>query len=298
MNEVIPPLRSLTIVLLIIGLQCAAQLPGSAALVSTAPSGKITFMVFGDLAELRAYRNLVELFEQDTPGIDVEIVHIPSQNDYRRRLAADFAAGIPADVILINYRRYAGFAARGVLEPLGSYLAGSTLIKISDFYSQSVAPFRWQGGLMCIPQNLSSLVVYYNKRLFNAAKLPYPKDTWTWEEFLSTAKALTKDLSGDGSIDQYGLGTEASLFRVAPFIWQNGGDIVDDEHNPLRLALDSPAAMEALQWFVDLQVKHHVVPNAREERGGGQREPLPQRAYRDVPQQPQGSSHVSRDQEV
>jgi multiple sugar transport system substrate-binding protein len=49
---------------------------------------------------------------------------------------------------------------------------------------------------------------------------------------------------------------------VAPFVWQNGGDLVDDPAAPTRLALDSPAAREALQWFVNLQVRHHVVPDA------------------------------------
>ena len=59
---------------------------------------------------------------------------------------------------------------------------------------------------------------------------------------MATAKALTKDTDGDGAIDQYGLGTEASIFRLAPFIWQNGGDIVDDPDKPTRLTLDTPEA--------------------------------------------------------
>jgi multiple sugar transport system substrate-binding protein len=31
---------------------------------------------------------------------------------------------------------------------------------------------------------------------------------------------------------------------------------------PIRLALDARPAREAIEWFVDLQVKHHVVPDA------------------------------------
>ncbi|MGH2543378.1 MAG: ABC transporter substrate-binding protein [Ardenticatenaceae bacterium] len=152
-----------------------------------------------------------------------------------------------------------------MLEPLGPYLAKSTVISEEDFYTETLEPFRYNGQLMCIPQNLSSLVVYYNKELFDAAGVPYPSDDWTWEEFLETAQALTKDTDGDGQTDQYGLGTEPSIFRVAPFIWQNGGQLVDDLENPTRLAIDSPAAREAIQWYVDLQVKHHVVPNAEAE---------------------------------
>jgi multiple sugar transport system substrate-binding protein len=227
-------------------------------------SGSVSFMVFGDPAELAAYQSRVAAFEESHSEIDVELIHIPSPSDYRLRLGADFAAADPADIVLINYRRYAPFAAKGVLEPLAPYLRGSDVITDSDFFAVATDPFRWRGQLMCIPQNISSLVVYYNKDLFDAAGLDYPEDDWTWDEFLSAAKALTMDVDGDGRVDQYGLGTEASIFRLAPFVWGNGGELVVLESGlrPIRLALDSRAAREAVEWFVALQTEHGVVPDA------------------------------------
>jgi multiple sugar transport system substrate-binding protein len=120
--------------------------------------------------------------------------------------------------------------------------------------------FTWQGTLMCLPQNLSSLVVYYNADLFAAAGLPEPAAKWTWEEFLATAVALTQDHDGDGTIDQYGLALEPTLYRLAPFVWQNEGVLVDDETNPTRLTLTRPPSLAALQWFTDLHNVHGVVP--------------------------------------
>lgn len=237
------------------------------ALGTAAAQGRshVSFMVFGDPAELAAYQGLVDAFEETHPEIDVELVHVADQGDYRQRLAADFAAGTPADVVLLNYRRYAQFAARGVLEPLGPRLDASALLREADFYEEALRPFRWNGELMCIPQNLSSLVVYYNKDAFDSAGLPYPADDWTWDDFLATAKALTLDADGDGTVDQHGLGTDASIFRVAPFIWQNGGELVQLSQStgqPFALAFDTPATREAIEWFVDLQTVHHVVPDA------------------------------------
>jgi multiple sugar transport system substrate-binding protein len=113
---------------------------------------------------------------------------------------------------------------------------------------------------VCIPQNASSLVVYYDKDLFDAAGVAYPAAGWTWDDLLATAAALTQDPDGDGVIDQYGLGTDASIIRVAPFIWQHGGELVDPRE-PTRLLVDSTPASEAIAWFVDLQVTHHVVPD-------------------------------------
>lgn len=193
-------------------------------------------------------------------------MHIPSQADYRQRLGADFAAGKPADVVLINYRRYAPFAAKGVLEPLGPYLDKSSVIKVEDFYEKAVEPYYWQGTLFCIPQNLSSLVVYYNQDLFDQAGVPYPSNEWTWAGFLAAAKAITQDTDSDGMTDIYGLGTDAVIFRVAPFVWGNGGDLVDNPADPTTLTLDDPATREALQWFIDLQVVHGVAPDAVQEK--------------------------------
>ena len=228
-------------------------------------SEKISFMVFGDPAELAAYQKLVDAFHTTHPDIQVELIHIPSQSDYRNRLAADLAAGSPADVLLINYRRYAAFANVGALEPLGPYLEKSNLIKESDFYPEAIEPFRWNGELVCIPQNISSLVVYYNKDMFDTAGVDYPAEGWAWDDFLSTAQTLTKDLDGDGHTDQFGVGLEPSLIRFAPFVWQAGGEIVDNESNPTTLLLDTDEAFDAADFFFALENVHHVVPNAEEE---------------------------------
>ncbi len=224
----------------------------------------VSFMVFGDAAELQAYRNLVNAFESSHSVIRMELLHIPGQAEYRQRLALDLAGGTVADVVLLNYQRYAPFAASNALEPLGPYLAQSVRLHESDFYPQALDAFRWKRQLLCLPQNVSGLMVYYNKDLFDAASLPYPADDWTRDEFLAVARALTRDLDGDGQADQYGLGVEPSLSRLAPFIWQNNGSLLEGIV-PRSLGLSQLPAQLAFQWFTELQTKHNVVPDAATE---------------------------------
>ncbi|MDX1614019.1 MAG: sugar ABC transporter substrate-binding protein [Candidatus Promineifilaceae bacterium] len=226
---------------------------------------EVSFMVFGDPAERDAYLALVDAFHQRQDTVRVEVIHIPSPRDYRTRLVTEFAAGDPPDISLMNYRRYAAFAARDLLEPLGPYVKASDLIQVDEFYPATVEAFIWQGQLMCIPQNISSLVVYYNVDLFAQAGVPEPADDWTWGDFVATARALTADSDGDGQMDRYGLGVEPSLFRLAPFIWQNEAPLVDDQARPTRLTLTRPPTLAALQWFVDLRQQHQVVPSRVEE---------------------------------
>lgn len=228
----------------------------SAAPATPAASGNVVFFVTGDLAEKEAYQTIVTAFNGRQTRIKVELQHVPSADDYTKRLTADFAAGTPADVILLNYRRFGAYAAKGAFDPVGPYLAQSSVLKQSDFYPELIAPFSRNGVLVGIPQNASSLVIYYNKDLFTKAGVAFPKAGWTWDDFLTAAQALTK------GTEQYGVTIAAQMIRVAPFIWQNGGDIVDNLTKPTKLTFDRPESLEAAQWFIDLQVKHKVAPDA------------------------------------
>jgi multiple sugar transport system substrate-binding protein len=225
----------------------------------------VSFMVFGDPAEFNAYRELVEAFNESQEAVHVELTYVPSPKEYRTRLVTEFAAGSPPDVTLMNYRRYASFAANDMLTPVDPFLAESDRISLDDFYPVATEAFMWRGELMCIPQNISSLVVYYNADLFDAASVAYPAERWAWDDFVQTAVSLTQDTNNDGIIDQYGLGIEPSLFRLAPFVWQNNAPIVDDEVQPTRLTLMRPPSLAALQWFTDLYNVHGVVPGRAEE---------------------------------
>lgn len=228
---------------------------------ATQPNADVTFMVSGDPIEFAAYQMLVDAFHAAHPEIRVGLTHVPSDSEYRQKLAVLFAAGNPPDVMLLNYRRYPQFAASGGLKPLTEFFDASDVFELGDFFPAATEAFIWQDELWCVPQNLSSLVVYYNQTLFDRAGLDYPADNWTWDEFLNTARALTLDNNGNGVPEQYGAGIDPSLYRLAPFVWQNGGEIVDNPLAPSYLTLSSEPALTALRWFIELQTHWQVVPN-------------------------------------
>jgi multiple sugar transport system substrate-binding protein len=227
-------------------------------------SGEVTFMVFGDPEEIQAYREVIAAYEQEQPQVDVRLIETSDRDDLIARLSTSFAGGAPPDLFLLNYRFYAQFAARGVLEPIESRVEASEVFKQEDFYEEALDAFRFDGTLTCLPQNISSLVVYYNKDLFREAGVAEPESGWNWDEMVSAAKKLTKDEDGDGMAEVYGLGVEASLIRIAPFVWSNGGELVDDEEDPTHFTLDSPEAQAALTEFFKLRLVHNVIPSEEE----------------------------------
>src|SRR5215210_462740 len=140
----------------------------------------LRFAFWGDPAEQAAYERVVAGFEATHPGIDVAIDYTPGQTDYYRKIATDFAGNDPPDVFLINYRQFGQYAARGVLEPVASYLDASPTIAPDDYAAIAMDAFRYRGDQVCMPQNVSSLVVYYNLDLFTASGVPLPVPGWTW----------------------------------------------------------------------------------------------------------------------
>jgi multiple sugar transport system substrate-binding protein len=250
-------LAALPIMVLLLALT-AASCGGSDA------SGDIRFLVFGEPAELQAFRNVVKEFRRIEPDISVTLVEASDRDDLIARVSTSFAGGQPPDLFLINYRFYGQFAARGVLEPIQSRLDESEAFDEEDFYPQALDAFRVDGELVCLPQNISSLVVYYNRDLFREAGVSEPEPGWTWNDMVEKAIALTRDEDGDGNVDQYGLGVEPTLIRIAPFVWSNSGELVDDLERPKRFALDTPEAQQAVKAFFDLRSLHVVVPSEEE----------------------------------
>jgi multiple sugar transport system substrate-binding protein len=215
----------------------------------------IRVQVSGEPEETKVYAALATAYEKAHPDVRVQVVEVASKGDHLARLSTSFAAGDPPDVFLVNYREYSQFVARGAVAAIEEPLADRD-VDLSAYYDEPVEAFSYDGELQCMPQNISSLVVYYNRAVFADAGLPEPADDWTWDDFVTTARRLTAG-------DVRGAGIDASIIRLAPFVWSNGGEIVDDETQPTRLTLDTDASREAVQDIVDL-VREGSVPTEEE----------------------------------
>ncbi|MGH2897135.1 MAG: extracellular solute-binding protein, partial [Solirubrobacteraceae bacterium] len=118
--------------------------------------------------------------------------------------------------------------------------------------------------LQCMPQNVSSLVVYYNRDLFRKAGLKDPRPGWTFTEFRAAARTLTEPAPAGNAVRTYGVGLEPSIVRLAPFIWSAGGDIVDDAADPGRFTIGRARGREGLLAFLDLQGGERLAPFEQE----------------------------------
>lgn len=225
------------------------------ALGVAAAQTTIEFATWGGTEEIEEYETLIAEFEAANPDVKVVLNHIPSAGDYEQSLATLIAAGAAPDVFFINNISLPSFAAQGAFLSLEQFVDEEFL---SDFFPGHLDAFRYEGDLVALPRDISNLVMFYNKDLFEAAGVPLPTDEWTREEFLSAAQSLTLDTNGDGTIDQFGFGYSTFYLFWQPWIWSNGGTFFSSDHS--EFTLDQGAALEGLEFYVDLRCEYNVAP--------------------------------------
>ena len=225
---------------------------------SRTPSGRtlIRYAQWSGIQHQPVVWKLKKEFEKLHPDIEVKLEFYP--RIYWSKILTSLAGGVAPDVIYLSPPYVPDLVRKGTLLHLDP-LIERDIPDMEDFYDVSVNSFRVDGRLYGLSMQYGCIALYYNKRLFDAAKVPYPADDWTWDNLLNTAKKLTLDHDGDGTTDQYGFMVSTSFeVCVANFIWQNGGRILNEDKS--RALLDRPEAIEAIRFLKDLIFKHHVCP--------------------------------------
>lgn len=225
--------------------------------VSAAKQTTITFwQAGGDAMTAPVVRQIIKDFEAANPDIKVNFQAIPWGEDPHTKFQAAVVGGTIADVLTVGYPFEHVLARVDALEPLDKYIPAEMN---ADFSPQQLKTATVDGKLIALPWFGDVRPLIYRKDLLQAAGVPEPTGSWTWDEFLTYAKKLTRDLNGDGIIDQYGFGTSGRyVSQYQPFVRQNGVDFIDEAKN-IATAND-PATVEAMQFYVDLVRKHKVTP--------------------------------------
>ncbi len=180
-------------------------------------------------------QKIVDAFEEENPGISVDVTTLPYA-DYGTALQTDLAAGTVADVFDIEYANYAQYQANGVLAELP--------VEDPDAYRQSVLEaYQTDGVQYALPSSFSTVVLFYNRDLFDAAGLDYPTADWTWAEEQAAAEQLT-----DAAAGTWGDHQPVSFYEFYKVLAQNGGEFLDDSGN--EAAFNSPEGVEAAEWLV------------------------------------------------
>lgn len=208
---------------------------GQSAAIDDKPA-KGTINVWAMGAEGEKLKQLTKDFTKDNPDATVKVTPIPWDGAHDK-IANAIAAGETPDVSLIGTTWMGEFAKTDGLDPTPSNMASA-----DEYYEGAWDTTMVDEVSYGIPWYVETRLFYVNKSAAGKAGVTEPPADW------DAFKSAVEDLQSDGGVDS-GIsllpGGIGSWQTVLPFVWQNGGEVVDGD----EFTFDSPEVIEALDYY-------------------------------------------------
>lgn len=229
---------------------------------------ELRLSAWADVQDAVVYENMVNAWHAKQSNYHVTVEQYPG--GYYEKIQANFAAGDPADVLYYQGWIWQAYAENKVIVALDDFIqkdSATGLFPTGENYENTT---KWQGGTYMTPTDTGSLVIYYNKDLFDKQGVPHPTKGWTWEDFQSAIEKLTHE---DGGTRYYGWaqagGWNGAYGRCCAFMRRNGHVEWDSVIEPKTADWDNEDISSALQFLIYDAIKNQWSPSPDIIAGGG-----------------------------
>ncbi len=207
----------------------------------------VQFASWGSESEISILKPILAEFEKENPDIKVEFFHIPQ--NYFQKIHLLFVSNTAPDVVFMNNHYLPIYANAQVLEDLTLY---RDEFEYNQMYQKAIEALSWEGKNYAVPRDVSTLVLFYNKDIFNKYHIPYPNGNQTLDDFLTIAQNLTH------YPDLFGISFDEEPVMYLPYLTAFGADNFSN--------YDDEKLLKGIEFYADLRSQYHVAPY-REEVG-------------------------------
>ncbi|MDD4077711.1 MAG: extracellular solute-binding protein [Bacilli bacterium] len=157
-----------------------------------------------------------------------------------------------------------------------------------DYIASIIAALTVDGKIYALPTSVNTSLLYYNRKLFDASAAElrmefnltsdedvYPKADWTYDDYQKAGVILSKctvNAKKERVYTQFGAETQMNWWgEWLVYLYQMGGTFYKPNTNNRILALDSPEAMAATEFYVKKAMgdaNEKFAPNAVEAVSG------------------------------
>jgi multiple sugar transport system substrate-binding protein len=194
-------------------------------------SGELTVWAMGN--EGTKLGTIADAFMKANPNVKVSVTPV-DWGQAVAKLQTAIAGNTTPDVSQMGTDMMGQFGASGAFEPVPAD------IDPSSYFESAWNTNIVDGVASGVPWYVETRLLYYRTDIAEKAGITAPPTTW--EDLAAMAKAMKEKGGAKWGIS---LGTK-NWQEYFPFLWSNGGDVVDASGNP---ALNSPQAVEALTFY-------------------------------------------------
>jgi N,N'-diacetylchitobiose transport system substrate-binding protein len=204
---------------------------------------KITLWLMKDSASEDFIQRFTKWFADEHGDIELD-VQIQPWTGIGEKVTEVLQGKVPApDVIEVGNTHVAQYVDKGGLLELT--LESARDLGMDDWLPGLAEPGRYNNRQYGIPWYAANRVVIYNKELWDDAgikKVPQTRDEWL---------DVTRTLNSGNVQGIYLAGQD--WYSFSGFVWDEGGELATDSSGSWEGALDSPAALRAMDFYAELQ---------------------------------------------
>ena len=167
----------------------------------------------------------IKKFEKLHPEIKIHYYSGIPKDDYEEWLDRKILKGDAPDVFMILSEDFSHMVSLGLLENLDKEIQEDKSVEIRDYYETSLEAGKIDDRQYALPYETVPTLMFVNKTLLEKEGIPVPDADWSWDDLYRICKKVTKDLDGDGRLDQFGTYNYGWLEAL----YSNDGKIFDPQ---------------------------------------------------------------------
>jgi multiple sugar transport system substrate-binding protein len=257
---------------------CAAPAPASPQAGSATSAGSavapaaeqvtVTFHARIGQQEDTLYDMQMPKFMDENPNITIAKESFPGA-EYNAKLATMQAGGTLGDVVwsALGGATIQFSWANNVIAPIDDLVASQN-VDLSEWYEGCINAITVEGNLLGLPfkAHPGLAVVYYNQSAMEEAGIEPPDASWTMDDHVEIAKALTKEEGG--RIAQYGYLPDVGWKSFVTGLRAFGGQLINEDGTQFQLT--SEEGMQFVNYTYDYFQTHKVAPSPEAMMGTAQ----------------------------
>jgi multiple sugar transport system substrate-binding protein len=222
--------------------------------VASGPHDAVTLVLkAGKIAgDPRPFRELLDRFERENPGIRVQEETLPASTDEQHQFYVINLEGRSSefDVFSIDVIWCAEFARAGWVREVSSLLPEK---EREDTFPGPLEAVNYQHKIYALPWYIDAGLLYYRRDLLEHYGFQAPQ---TWPELVRMAQAVLAEKKGLYGFLWQGKQYEGLVCNALEFIRSNGGNLFLEG----KVSLDRPRCIQAVRFMRDLIAKYKISP--------------------------------------
>jgi multiple sugar transport system substrate-binding protein len=254
----------------------ATTAPVAQATATTAPPVteviKIRSSIWGDARDKVIWDGVAEDFMAAHPKIQVtteQYVEQLGSGSYYDKIKVGIASGTAPDAWYMQGFGWGPYADNKTILPIDDLMKRDNFNGTPDFENFHYN-CEWHGKTYLVPSDTGSVIMFYNKDVFDLFGEPYPQEGWTYEDFKAKVLKMSGDKNGTYYYGFANAGGWSGIYARAPHWLRKDGVLEwDTIVEPHKAQFLQDPIIEALQWTIVDATNNKWCPAPAALQGGG-----------------------------